>query len=134
MNYCDFNGCRNKISKGRYCEEHKRNKPPRKNKDKKNIYHHENKPFYRTDEWKYVRSQVYEREKGYCQRCGMFVFGRGAHVHHVIPIKQDETLKSEINNLMLLCPKCNTKEENEDKPKKVFLIWEEIHSKGYWYK
>ena len=134
MKYCDFNGCRNKISKGRYCEEHKRNKPPRKKKDKKNIYHHENKPFYRTDEWKYVRSQVYEREKGYCQRCGMFVFGRGAHVHHVIPIKQDETLKSEINNLMLLCPKCNTKEENEDKPKKVFLIWEEIHSKGYWYK
>ncbi|TEA54648.1 HNH endonuclease [Bacillus sp. BH2] len=120
MKYCDFNGCRNKISKGRYCEEHKRNKLPRKKKDKKNIYHHENKSFYRTDEWKYVRSQVYEREKGYCQRCGRFVFGRSAHVHHIIPIKQDETLKLEINNLMLLCPKCHIKEENEDKPKKVF--------------
>ncbi|MEK4678356.1 HNH endonuclease, partial [Bacillus sp. FSL K6-2944] len=24
MKYCDFNGCHNKISKGRYCEEHKR--------------------------------------------------------------------------------------------------------------
>ncbi|MEK4676652.1 HNH endonuclease, partial [Bacillus sp. FSL K6-2944] len=24
MKYCDFNGCSNKISKGRYCGEHKR--------------------------------------------------------------------------------------------------------------
>ncbi|PEC57578.1 HNH endonuclease, partial [Bacillus wiedmannii] len=105
MKYCDFNGCYNKISKGRYCEEHKRNKP-RKKKDKKNIYHHENKPFYRTDAWKFVRSKVYEREKGCCQRCGQFVFGRRAHVHHVIPIKEDPTLKLEENNLRLLCPVC----------------------------
>ncbi|MFJ1140296.1 HNH endonuclease, partial [Bacillus thuringiensis] len=37
MQFCVFNGCHNKISKGCYCEEHKRNKP-RKKKDKKNIY------------------------------------------------------------------------------------------------
>lgn len=78
MKYCDFNGCYHKISKGRYCAEHKRNKP-RKKTDKKNIYHHENKPFYRTNAWKYVRSQVFEREKGCCERCGRFVFGRRAH-------------------------------------------------------
>ncbi|MGG0185152.1 HNH endonuclease [Bacillus rhizoplanae] len=119
MKYCDFNGCTNKISKGRYCEEHKRKKP-RKKKDKKNIYHHENKPFYNSDEWKFVRSQVYERERGYCQRCGRFVFGRSAHVHHIIAIKKDETLKLELNNLMLLCPKCHIKEENEEKQKTVF--------------
>ncbi|MED2754589.1 HNH endonuclease signature motif containing protein, partial [Bacillus thuringiensis] len=82
--------------------------------------HHENKPFYRTDAWKYVRSKVYERGKGCCQRCGRFVFGRSAHVHHVIPIKEDPTLKLEENNLRLLCPVCHTIEENEDKPKKVF--------------
>ena len=78
---------------------------------------HENKPFYRTDAWKYVRSKVYERENGCCQRCGRFVFGRSAHVHHVIPIKEDSTLKLEENNLRLLCPVCHTIEENEDKPK-----------------
>ena len=55
-----------------------------------------------------------------CQRCGRFVFGRSAHVHHVIPIKEDSTLKLEENNLRLLCPVCHTIEENEDKPKKVF--------------
>ncbi|PEZ94183.1 endonuclease [Bacillus cereus] len=119
MKYCDFNGCRNKINKGRYCEEHKRNKP-RKKKDKKNIYHHDNKSFYNSKEWKYVRAYVYERERGYCQRCKKFVFGRRAHVHHIIAIKDDPTLKLDPNNLMLLCPKCHIKEENEDKPKKVF--------------
>ncbi|MGH0685831.1 HNH endonuclease [Bacillus mycoides] len=120
MKYCDFNGCHNKISKGRYCDEHKRNKPPRKKKDKKNIYHHENKPFYNSKEWKHVRSQVYERERGCCQRCGRFVFGREAHVHHVIPIKKDATLKLDQNNLMLLCPVCHIKEENKENDKKIF--------------
>ncbi|QWI73077.1 HNH endonuclease (plasmid) [Bacillus mycoides] len=119
MKYCDFNGCRNKINKGRYCEEHKRSKS-RKKKDKKNAYHHDNKPFYRSDAWKYVRSKVYERERGYCQRCKRFVFGRSAHVHHIIPVKEDSTLRLEENNLMLFCPKYHIKEENEGKPKKVF--------------
>ncbi|HHL0974705.1 TPA: HNH endonuclease [Bacillus cereus] len=119
MKYCDFNGCHYKISKGRYCGAHKRSKP-RKKQDKKNVYHHENKRFYRTDEWKFARSQVYEREKGCCERCGGFVFGRRAHVHHIIPIRQDETLKLEINNLMLLCPKCHVEEENAGKPRTVF--------------
>lgn len=118
MKYCDFNGCTNKINKGRYCEEHKRSKP--RPKKAKSIYKHENKPFYNSKEWKYARSQVYEREKGYCERCKKFTFGRNAHVHHIIPIKKDVTLKLELNNLMLLCHICHTIVENEDKPKAVF--------------
>lgn len=118
MKYCNFNGCTNKIDKGNYCNEHKRSK--KKRKQQKNIYHHENKPFYRSDPWKAIRSKVYEREKGYCQRCGKFIFGRRAHIHHIIPIRQDESLKLEENNLMLLCPKCHTIVENEDNEKKVF--------------
>ncbi|WP_285015539.1 HNH endonuclease [Lactococcus garvieae] len=117
MKYCDFNGCDNKINQGKYCEEHVRSKRQRKKKD---IYHHENKPFYRTKEWKAMRQFIYENNKGCCQRCGRFVHGRQAHVHHIIPIKQDKLLKLEPNNLMLLCPKCHVIEENEDKDKKVF--------------
>ncbi|WP_456523668.1 HNH endonuclease [Bacillus sp. TE9106W] len=93
---------------------------PRKKKDKKNIYHHENKPFYHTDAWKYVRSRVLERENACCQRCGQSFFDRRSHVHYVIPIKEDSTLKLEGNNLRLLCPGCHAIEENEDKPKEVF--------------
>jgi 5-methylcytosine-specific restriction enzyme A len=121
MKYCDFNGCSNKVSKGRYCAEHKRSKQSaRRKQKKKEIYHHDNKAFYRSDAWKAIRSKVYERERGCCQRCGVFVFGRRAHVHHVIPVKQDDTLKLEENNLMLLCPPCHIIVENADKQEKVF--------------
>ncbi|MDM5208428.1 MULTISPECIES: HNH endonuclease [Cytobacillus] len=119
MKYCDFNCCSNKISRGAYCDEHKRSKQSvRKKQKKKEIYHHENKSFYNSKLWKLKRSEVYQREKGCCQRCGKFVFGRRAHVHHVIPIKDDPTLKLEDNNLQLLCPKCHTEEENKDKEKR----------------
>lgn len=117
MKYCDFNGCQNKINKGKYCEEHVVSRRVRKKKD---IYHHENKPFYRTDDWKSLSSFVYEREKGKCQRCGKFVFGRQAHRHHVVPIRKNPLLKLDPNNIRLLCPKCHVIEENEEDSKKVF--------------
>lgn len=117
MKYCDFNGCGNKIARGKYCPEHTASKKRRKKKD---IYHHENKPFYRTDEWKSLAAFVYEREHGCCQRCGRFVFGRQAHRHHVVPIKKNPLLKLDPNNIRLLCPQCHVIEENEDENKKIF--------------
>ncbi|PDZ12775.1 endonuclease [Bacillus pseudomycoides] len=114
MKYCNFNDCNNKVTKGLYCEEHKR----KKKKSKNDIYHHENKPFYRSDKWQAMRSFVYEREQGCCQRCGRFVFGRQAHVHHVISIRKNPLLKLDPNNLRLLCPGCHMIEENEDEDKK----------------
>jgi len=121
MKYCEFNGCTNKIAKGAYCDEHKRSKKSAaKSKKQKDIYHHENKSFYKTDGWKTTRDFVYERDGGCCQRCGKFVFGRSAHVHHKIPIKKNPLLRLDLNNLMLLCPKCHIKEENEVGEKKVF--------------
>lgn len=121
MKYCDFNGCSSKINSGYYCKEHKRSKQSVKKKQKKrDIYHHNNKQFYNSQAWKSTRSFIYERERGCCQRCGKFVFGRQAHVHHVIEIKKDATLKLDPNNLMLLCPQCHILEENKDKKEKVF--------------
>jgi 5-methylcytosine-specific restriction enzyme A len=121
MKYCDFNGCTTKIKCGAYCDEHKRSKQSvMRKRAKKSIYHNENKPFYNSKVWRNMRSFIYERERGCCQRCGFFVFGKLAHVHHVIPIKQDGTLKLEPNNLMLLCPKCHAEEENKDNDKKIF--------------
>lgn len=120
MKYCDFNGCNNKISKGYYCDEHKRK---RKKKQSNSIYHHANKTFYNSDKWKAMRSFIYERERGMCQRCKSFVFGRNAHVHHVIPIKDDNTLALEPNNLRLLCRDCHMIEENEEKKKIVFASY-----------
>ena len=79
-----------------------------------------NKSFYRTKAWQDVADFVYERENGCCQRCGRFVFGRQAHRHHIIPIKKNEMLKLDPNNIRLLCPKCHVIEENEVDEKKVF--------------
>lgn len=118
MRYCQFDGCSNKVAKGTYCSEHSGRR--KKNRNKIDVYHHENKPFYRTGEWKRTRQVIYERERGCCQRCGRFIFGRNAHVHHIIPIKDNEQLKLDLNNLMLLCSKCHPIVENETEKKKVF--------------
>lgn len=59
MKYCGFDGCQVKIERGTYCKEHA---PRRKPKSKKSAYHHENKPFYRTQAWRDVSDYVYERE------------------------------------------------------------------------
>jgi 5-methylcytosine-specific restriction enzyme A len=124
MKYCDFNGCTSKISKGKYCDDHKRSKQSaRRVQKKKEIYHHNNKAFYRSDAWKAMRAYVYERERGCCQSCGVFVFGRKAHVHHIVPIAKNETLKLEENNLMLLCPTCHVAIENEEKQQKVYASY-----------
>lgn len=118
MKYCQFDGCSNKIVKGAYCSEHAVKR--KKKKAKIDIYHHENKPFYQSPQWKDMRQFIYEREHGCCQRCGKFVFGRNAHVHHIVPIKDNELLKLDPNNLMLLCSKCHPIVENETEKKKVF--------------
>ncbi|UUG68588.1 HNH endonuclease [Halomonas phage YPHTV-1] len=121
MKYCDFNGCSNKIKSGYYCSDHKRSKKSARSKrKKKEIYQHDNKQFYNSKAWKSTREYVYERDRGLCQRCGMFVFGRRAHVHHVIPIKIDSTLRLDPNNLKLLCRDCHFIEENEERKEKVF--------------
>jgi 5-methylcytosine-specific restriction enzyme A len=117
MRYCCYNGCSNKVTEGLYCKEHRLKKKKRK---RKSIYHHENKSFYNSDEWKSMRSFIYERDKGCCRRCGKFVFGKHAHVHHIVPIKKNPLLKLDPNNLMLLCPQCHTIVENEEEQKTVF--------------
>lgn len=113
MKYCAEQGCRTLITSGRYCDDHKRRRK------RKNKYKHSNKSFYNSSIWQRTRDFIYERDKGRCQRCGKFVFGRDAHVHHVIPISVDERLKLEPNNLKLLCKDCHMIEENELKEKNI---------------
>lgn len=121
MRYCSFNGCTNKIERGSYCEQHKRSK--KKKRKKVDIYHSENKSFYNSKEWKDLRDLIYELRKGCCERCGKFIFGRRAHVHHKVKIKDNFNLRLDQNNLRLLCPVCHTIEENEEKKEVVFASY-----------
>lgn len=100
MKYCAEQGCKTLISKGRYCENHRRRK-------KEKPVYSVNKSFYRTQAWKDLVADVYERDKGCCQRCGKFVFGRKAHAHHIVPIQINPKLKLDPDNIMLLCNKCH---------------------------
>lgn len=117
MKYCDFNGCASKIDRGAYCDDHKRSDKSRK---RKNIYHNSNKSFYNSSAWKSMRQFIYERERGCCQRCKRFVFGKQAQVHHVVTVKANPTLKLEPKNLKLLCPPCHSIEENSDEKETIF--------------
>lgn len=67
-----------------------------------------------------MREVIYERDRGCCKRCGKFVFGRKAHVHHIVPIKNNPLLKLDPNNLILLCSECHPIVEQETETKKVF--------------
>ncbi|WP_413380318.1 HNH endonuclease [Alkalihalobacillus sp. 1P02AB] len=109
MKYCGEQGCTKLITKGFYCLDHKRRYKRKKN------YKHNNKKYYNSSQWDSVRSFVYQREKGLCQRCKKFVHSKRAHVHHVVPIKINARLTFEPNNLKLLCPKCHVIEGNEGK-------------------
>ena len=118
MRYCQFEGCSNTTERGAYCSEHARSS--RKKKKQGNVYHHENKSFYRTPAWRDMREVIYERDRGCCKRCGKFVFGRKAHVHHIVPIKNNPLFTLDPNNLILLCSECHPIVEQETEAKKVF--------------
>ena len=117
MKYCGEQGCRNMIERGRYCDDHGR----KKSRNNRNS----NKSFYNGSEWKAMRSYIYEQQQGCCQRCGRFVFGKQAQVHHIVPVKKNPLLKLEPNNLRLLCPACHSIEENMDEKGNVFENYSE---------
>jgi 5-methylcytosine-specific restriction enzyme A len=120
MKYCGEQGCKSLIFSGRYCTDHRRKK-------KEKVVYSKNKSFYRTQAWQDLRSFVYERDKGCCQRCDKFVFGKQAHAHHIVPVQIKPSLKLDSDNIMLLCNKCHpiVEEETMEKyyPRKKKFNW-----------
>ncbi|WP_420814207.1 HNH endonuclease [Loigolactobacillus bifermentans] len=120
---CQYEGCNNLVDHGKYCQEHAYSRKYRQAKRKKrDVYHHDNKPYYRTERWQTVCMEVDIREHNCCQRCGRYVYGRHKHHHHIKPIKVDASLAYDPNNIMLLCNLCHpiVEHEQEAKPPKVF--------------
>ncbi|WP_430494083.1 HNH endonuclease [Rossellomorea marisflavi] len=120
MKYCGEQGCKSLIFSGRYCADHKRKKMEK-------VVYSKNKSFYRTQAWQDLRSFVYERDKGCCQQCGKFVFGKQAHAHHIVPVQIKPSLKLDADNIMMLCNKCHpiVEEETTEKyfPQKKKYDW-----------
>lgn len=107
MKYCREQGCTTLISSGGYCEQHKRRQR------KRTSWQSKNKSFYNSQAWKDLRDYVYERDGGCCNRCGKFIHGRKAHVHHVVPVRVNPKLKLDQLNVILLCNVCHPIVEDE---------------------
>ena len=64
--------------------------------------------FYRSKEWKDVRDLALKRDNYLCQRCLKDKKLKKADlVHHIIPLKEDNKLRSKLDNLESICHKCH---------------------------
>lgn len=76
----------------------------------------ERQGFYSSREWSSAVREVWARDRGVCQRCGLEApshpkgSGRswrtGFHLHHIVPFSV-VALRADPSNLILLCPACH---------------------------
>ncbi len=63
--------------------------------------------LYSSIEWAEVVKVVWKRDRFECQRCHMKkIPGKSFHIHHIKTFA-DESLRLELNNLVLVCRKCH---------------------------
>lgn len=81
----------------------------------------ERQSHQKSEEWKKVVHLVWKRDQQVCQKCGA---GRKSkkqfHIHHLISFKIKE-LRSDINNLILLCNDCHRFVHSRKNINKEFL-------------
>jgi len=64
--------------------------------------------LYTSEEWKSVCVEVRNRDSHLCQRCGWHEgYGTAGHIHHIVPFADSEELRTDPDNLVLLCPDCH---------------------------
>jgi hypothetical protein len=71
---------------------------------KKKIKKLEKKEFKKR--WNEVRQKVKETQENKCYVCKKEVYGKSAHIHHIVDRRVKELFLDE-NNLVLLCPLCH---------------------------
>lgn len=65
--------------------------------------------WYGRVEWREVRRQVEERDKGVCQICGFGKKGkRSIFIHHILSWKDYPAFRFTLTNLVTVCRKCHT--------------------------
>jgi 5-methylcytosine-specific restriction endonuclease McrA len=70
--------------------------------------------FYQSREWRKLRVDVIEEQKGRCQMCGRSykIHGVTIHVDHIVPISIDWSRRLDKTNLQVLCEDCNLGKSN----------------------
>jgi hypothetical protein len=81
----------------------------------------ERQRLYSSFEWKKVEDFVWSRDKFKCQRCGKKGSkGKKFHVHHIAPFEIEE-LRTDPNNLVLLCSSCHGWVHSKENINKEFI-------------
>lgn len=84
----------------------------------------ERQAFYTSQEWKEAIKSVWKRDNATCQRCGKHhneTPNRGTfHIHHIVSFKNKE-LRSDIDNLVLLCNDCHHWVHSNANADKLFI-------------
>jgi len=111
LHVCNKLGCNN-LTRNRFCELHRYiEKQEKKAIDRRyNQARTDDKEqaFYKTQGWKVVRKKALARDEYLCQDCkklGQIV--PAVTVHHIIPIKEEWSLRLVIENMVCLCESCH---------------------------
>lgn len=73
------------------------------------------KEFYFSPAWRYLRYDVFLRDGKICAVCGATPEdGTRLHVDHIIPLRQDWSLRLKAENLQVLCEECNQGKGSRD--------------------
>ena len=89
----------------------------------------ERQALYSSNKWKCAVKEVWKREKGVCQLCGKKQNDdRNAkfHLHHLYPFADYERLRTNPDNLVMLCPDCHRFVHSKKNKEKVFMLKEVV--------
>lgn len=106
---CKEFGCGN-LTKKSYCKMHEKNAQ----ETTRNYNRYKRNPiinaFYKSPEWRRVRLVALDRDNHLCKRCksnGQLV--KAEVVHHVIEIRDDWSLRLQLDNLESICHSCHNR-------------------------
>ena len=111
LHVCNKMGCNN-LTRNRFCEKHQyieaEEKKAINRKYNRNRTDDKEQAFYKSTGWKIVRKKALARDNYLCQDCLKMGYTVPAQtVHHIIPIKEQWTLRLIVENMVSLCESCH---------------------------
>lgn len=113
MKPCNYPRCPN-LTRDTHCDKHMIDK---QNKEAENQRHYDkhsrdkqSTTFYKSKEWKRMRSHIFSKSHGLCVHCLKDKrIKRADMVHHLVEVKKNWNKRLDINNLISLCNSCHGK-------------------------
>lgn len=111
--FCNHKGCKKLIGfKEGYCEEHKinakENSQDRYRRYDKQREGRSDRKIYNSTSWDKIRDKIKQRDFGLCKLC---LYNNEIKdmelVHHIVEVREDETLAYNPDNLISVCDKCH---------------------------